>query len=302
MSVKVQIKHRGAGAGGAGSPAAVGLAGELAVNFDVNGTPELWGSTGAVWSRLNPAATAPTVGTVNIPGGTVGSKAGIGAAWAAVAAKPTDPIIIGTFAGTAYVKTGAGGVDSDWTALGSATSFATSAELLAGTSTDKAITPAALKASSTSTPAGAPDAGKLLVLNAAGKLDASALTIKAFDYRGNADLTVAYVAPAPAEVAGNFFTVAATGAVEASWVAKFAAGQAPTTVTTGDSVFFDGTNYHHLVNTVSTSDKVAKAGANAITAGMAMTWSAAAAVTTIIDGGDVTKSKIDNVSIDCGTF
>jgi hypothetical protein len=366
MAVTVQIKHRATGGGGAGSPTGTSLPGELAVNFDtgVGGTPELWASTGTSWARVNPAAAAPTVGTTALPGGAAGSIAGIGTAWTNLASKPTDPIIIASFAGTAYVKTGAGGADADWTALGSATAFATGPETHTGTVTSKAVSPAGLLAAglaaptatpaadadyivrlsstgkiasgfinSTGTPAatpandatklvalgsdgkvnngflhtlstsaGAGSAGSIPVLNAAGKIDASMIALTALSFKGNLDLTAAYAAPGTAPVAGELYTVAKTGSVNASWAAQFVTGQAPTAVTVGDLLIYDGTKFHHVANTVDLSGAVQKAGANAIANDMTMTWAASTAARVILDGGDASKSKLDRVSLDCGVF
>ena len=342
MSVVVQVKHRAVGGGGAGSPTGASLPGELAVNFDVTGAPELWGSDGTAYKRLNPPATAPTVGTSSLPGGVAGAKAGIGAAWAAFAAKPSDPIVIATFAGTAYVKTGAGAADVDWTALGSATTFASDAEVVAGTVTDKAIAPKGLKAAGLATPSatatadagrlpalgadgklnsgflhtalasvGAGSAGNMPLLNAAGKLDPSFLSINGFTYRGNVDLTAAYVAPAPAAVAGNFFTATKAGTVDASWAALFVAGQAPARVTVGDMLFYDGASYHHIANSVDTSvyativemnKRTSKEAANTLTTAATFTWAAPTTATTYLNGGSAAFAHIDNFTLDCGTF
>ena len=176
MASVIRNKHRLSGGGGAGSPTTVDPSGALSLNFDVGtSTPELWGSDGTAWKRLNPVAAAPTIGNAALPGGATGSKTGIGAAWTAFGSKPTDPIIIASFAGSAYIKTGAGGNDSDWTSLGSATSFATLADITTGTDTTKAINPAVLRAAAPNTSGGAGDVDKLARLDAAGKLDVSFL-------------------------------------------------------------------------------------------------------------------------------
>lgn len=374
MSVVIQVKHRAVGGGGAGSPTGASLPGELAVNFDTaGGIPELWGSDGTAYKRLNPPAAAPTVGTASLPGGTAGSKAGIGAAWTALTAKPSDPVIIATFAGTAYVKTGAGAADADWTALGSATSFASGADTLTGTASDKAVTPAGLMAAGLATPTASgtdpghlvrlaaggkinsgfishtaspavtatADAGKLLaagadgklnsgflhtaatsagaassglipLLGAGGKLDASFLTVTGgLSYRGNLDATVAYVAPSPAPAKGDFFTLSVAGSLHASWTTHFVAGQAPTKISAGDTVFFDGTSFHHIANTVDTSvfatitemnKRASKQAANTLTTAATFTWAAPTTATTYLNGGSAAFAHIDNFTLDCGTF
>ena len=175
MSSTIQIKRRTTGSSGA--PAA-GLEGELALNFAAGAakTPELWahGGTALGWLRVNPDVTV-SVGTANLTGGTPGSPTGIGAAWTGLGTKPTGSIIIAKFAGTAYVLTGAGSADGDWTALGAATSFATNAEVLAGTDTSKALNPGNLRSATANLPSGgagpvAGDADKLVRLTAQGQV------------------------------------------------------------------------------------------------------------------------------------
>lgn len=181
MTVDIRILNRTAG--GDGSPGGTGNQGNLALNFDPaaktanGGLPKLFASDGTAWTLMNPPATAPTVGTATLLGGTAGSPTGIGAAWTALGTKPTDPIVIASYAGTAYVKTGAGGADTDWTSLGSAAQFASAAEILAGVVTNKAIAPDQLRAYGLAAPtgaAGAPaatDANHMPLLGAGGQLD-----------------------------------------------------------------------------------------------------------------------------------
>lgn len=181
MSATIQVKRRINGA--SGSPTGTSKAGEVALNFPgaagATTTPELWASDGTAWRRVNPPAAAPTVGVAALPGGAIGSATGIGGAWTALGTKPTDPIIIATFAGSAYLKTGAGAADGDWTALGSSTSFATNPETKAGTISTKALTPANLASmlkvtGDLTTPAN--DAGYIPALGAGGKIALEFLT------------------------------------------------------------------------------------------------------------------------------
>jgi hypothetical protein len=177
MTDQIQFKRRINGA--AGSPSTTGAKeGEISLNFPkVAGSadkPEIWAYDGAAWRQANPDV-AVTVASVQLPGGTTGSATGIGAAWTALTPKPTDPITIAKFAGTAYVKTGAGGTDGDWAALGAATSFASNAEVLTGTDTSKALNPANLRSSTLNAPTGgaaavAGDADKIVRLNAQGQV------------------------------------------------------------------------------------------------------------------------------------
>ena len=180
MTVDIRILNRTAG--GDGSPGGTGNAGNLALNFDpaakgVNGgLPKLFASDGTVWVLMNPPATAPSVGSISLPGAaTPGSPTGIGNAWTAFATKPTDPIVIAKYGGTAYVKTGAGAADTDWAPLGSATNFATAAEILTGTEASKAIAPDQLRAYALAGPTGAAgpvagDANHMVLLDAVGQV------------------------------------------------------------------------------------------------------------------------------------
>ena len=148
MTSIVQIQRRINGP--AGSPSATGAKeGELALNFPKaagsTDKPELWAYDGVAYRQVNPDVTV-NVGTAALTStGAAGSSTGIGAAWTALTPKPTGSITIATYGGTAYVKTGAGAADGDWTALGSATAFASAAEIHAGTDTAKAINSATLR-------------------------------------------------------------------------------------------------------------------------------------------------------------
>ena len=304
MTSVLQVKRRINGA--TGSPAAAGCKeGELALNFPgaAGGAvkPELWAYDGAAWRRANPD-TSVTVGVAALPGGTAGSAAGVGAAWTAFGTKPTDPIIIATFAGTAYVKTGAGGADGDWTALGAATAFATAAEVLAGTDTAKALNSAVLQSRLTATPDATPanDARKMVMLDAGGKINAGFLPLTGLDFGGNVDMTVAYVAPTPAPVAGSFYFVSKAGSVHSTWQAKLM-NTSLASVGLGDMLVYDGTTFHHTANAVDVSGLVPKAGATTMNADASWTFAPAAAGATIIDGG-ANLPLIENVTINAGTY
>jgi hypothetical protein len=173
MSTTLQVKRRIAGA--AGSPAAAGASeGELALNFPgaAGGAtkPELWAFDGSAWRNANPSV-AVTVGNVALAGG-----ADIGAAWTALAVKPTDPIIVASYGGSAYIKTGAGGAAGDWAAMGSATAFASAGEIATGTDIAKAVNSLGLRGATVSAPTGgggavAGDADKIVRLDATGQID-----------------------------------------------------------------------------------------------------------------------------------
>lgn len=359
MASIIRVKHRLTGAGGAGSPTTVDPSGSLSLNYDVGAkTPELWGSDGTAWKRLNPEVTAPTIGSPALAGGTSGSKTGIGAAWTALATKPTDPIIIASFAGSAYIKTGTGGADSDWTSLGSAAQFASTADVIAGIDATKAVSSAALRGAAPNVSAGAADVDKLARLNAAGHIDVSFLATTTtggaaananefilLDAAGHIPSTAvdAVVSPtggaaAVAGDSGKFIQLNAAGQIDSKFISLSSVSfkssidltkTPPTTwnvgdygvaaantasgsidagfgvsvdVKKGDMVIKTATGWEAIAQDVDLSTYVSKSGANAIANDMVMTWTAPTTLTTIIDGADSTKSKIDNVQVDCGTF
>lgn len=310
MAIPVQLKRRIAGA--AGSPAATGFKeGEVALNFPgaagTTGTPELWAFDGTGWRRVNPTL---TVGVAALPGGTPGAIAGIGAAWTALTPKPTDPLVIATFAGTAYVKTGPGGADGDWTALGASGGDPVVHNLSAQAAS--ADIGAAWTAAAPTKSAGVNFAlwkGAIYVLTAPAAPGTAASWSKLTDiaapltYKGNVDLTAAYAAPNPVWNTGDFGTVQTTGVVGASWPG-LTAGDA---VKAGDLIFFDGTNYHVVANETDLSAYLPLTGTTAakkMTGAAVVTFDvpAGTGLVTRIDGGDAAKSKLDNFTIDCGTY
>ena len=309
MSNKIIIKHRQKGGAGAGAPPTAGaVSGELGINFDVAGTatPELWAFTTGGWQRLNPAATAPTIGNAALPGGTAGSSTGIGAAWTALTPKPTDPIIIASFGGSAYIKTGAGAADGDWTSLGSATSFATKADIVTGTDTAKSINSAALRGAALNAPTATPanDANYLIRLTSAGKIDAGFLSIAPVKYIGNIDPS-AGAPPVTSPSAGSFGTVniagntAAGTAPIAAWQAVIDSGAAK--LLNGDLLIWDGTKYHTVAMNVDLAAYLPLVGGT-MTNTAVVTFTASTAPLVRLDGSDALKSSIDNFSLDCGQF
>jgi len=154
------------------------------------------------------------------------------------------------------------------------------------------------------TSTGATDAGKPIKLNAAGKIDLSMLDVGGINYAGSLDLTAAYAAPTPTPADGSFFTVSTAGNVHSSWDGtKIENVPIPATVAAGDLVFYLAGKYHVISEASNSSAYVRKAGANAIAADMVMTWTApATANTTIINGGDNTKSTIMNVTLDASVI
>ena len=159
---------------GNAAPTGANNEGELAVAFGGAGTltkPTLFANDGTGWRTLNPAV---TIGNATLPGGTPGSSTGIGLAWTNLAVKPAGDIIVGAFAGSAYIKIGAGTNDADWVSLGSAATidYASVAEVSAGVITNKVVNPLTLmsNAASTSTALKTDQAGYFTRLNANGEL------------------------------------------------------------------------------------------------------------------------------------
>lgn len=296
MTTTIQLKRRVGGA--VASPSATGAKeGEIALYFpgSAGGTakPTLFAYDGAAWRSVNGDL---TLGVAALTGGTAGSSAGIGAAWTGLGTKPTTDIVIATFAGTTYIKTGAGANDADWQMLGAAIPFASEAETLAGTVSDKVLSPALMrsatinKSSATQTN----DANKIVRLDANGKIDAKMLPAAPTQARGAIDPTVntSLAAVTPAPTGGDFFFANKAGAVDATFT-----GLSGATAAVGDMILFDGTNYHLVPSATDMTAYLPLAGSNAMTGNIA--WNADKAGTVIIDAKNGT---IDNVLINAGTY
>jgi hypothetical protein len=67
-------------------------------------------------------------------------------------------------------------------------------------------------------------------------------------------------------------------------------------------IIFDGTKYHLMPQESDLSGFVSKAGASAMANDAVLTWTAPSTSTTLLDGGDSTKSQIDNFEINGGTY
>lgn len=292
------------------SPGGTGEAGQIAIGFGSVGgstTPALWASDGAGWRQVNPPPGAITQQAVdlNTPGGAdVGAAA---AAWIAANAAFTGDMVIGTFGvpAQAYILTNPAtpGQAGSWTSLGGAVSFATLAEMLTGTDTIKALNSKGLRdvtldAPSTGTAAAA-DANKIVRLDAQGQIDSGFLKFGALTYQGNVDVTAAFAAPAPAWNSGDFGTIQTSGTADASWNAKGVTGA----VKAGDLVIFDGTNYHVIAQETDLTAYLPLAGGTMTnTAAITFGVPAGAGLVTRLDGTDAAKSRIDNFTIDCGTY
>lgn len=308
MSNNIQIKRKVGGTQSA--PGGNNLPGELALFFPGNPgdktKPVLYGNDGGGWREVNPLA-AVTVGIAGMAGGASGAKTGIGAAWTTLGgAQPTDPIIIGTFAGTAYVKSGAGGNDADWTPLGSASQFASAADIITGNEAAKAIAPDQLRLSTAVTPdaTGTNDANKIPRLGPNGFLDPGFLKITTVKFRGALDLTSAPTGTWNSGDYGLVRTDTAQAAINATWAIS-------ADVKAGDMIVYDGANYDLIQHTADMSAYLPLAGgtltgsvtfSNAAGANLAFTPSTGATLVTRLDGGDATKSAIDNFTLDAGVY
>jgi hypothetical protein len=296
-----------------GSPSTVGaLEGTIAFNMPgvagATDKPTMFIFDGVGWREVNPDVPI-TVGSVSLPGGTVGSATGIGVAWGSLANKPTTSIVIAEYGQTAYVKIGAGGADADWAPLGSATEFASAAEIQAGTETRKAISPAGLASRILVKPDSLNSANnvhKLVMTTTSGKIDNRFLSLPAtVQYLGSVNLTLHYKFQNSTLVIGSFCISNTDGTIDATWTAQIE--NPGTTTSRGDMLFWNGTRWDVIQGDIDPAAFVNVAGVNAIHAGMTMNWTAAANKVVIIDGGDAAFSTISNVNledvtIDCGTY
>lgn len=110
-----------------------------------------------------------------------------------------------------------------------------------------------LKTSIIPTSAGAADANKIPQLNTLGKIDVSFLSIPgSLNLKGTASITGA--APTGA-VQGDYYIVAADGTAALSWT-----GINGQSIKKGDSVLFDGTNWHAQAQDIDLTSYVLKSG------------------------------------------
>ncbi len=262
-------------------------------------------SAGA-WSKITNTAGVSVVGYAAGPGATV--EAAFNADRHTIGA---GQITIYTYKGAAYIYTGPMGAPvtsalaSQFTSLGSATTFATNLEAAAGTLTSVAINPANLTAwlaaQGVNTSTGAADAGKVPLLDAAGKLSSTMLNITGVDFKGATDLTAAI--PAGPHAKGDiYFAVAPvaspTGTVDPSWTG--AAGK----ISAGDMAIYDGAKWSVISADVSLARYVPLAGA-AMAAGDAtkLSFTPATDKTVVLDGGTPTAmGSADHFVIDGGVY
>ena len=304
MSNTIKIKRRINGA--AGSPGA-GVEGELAINAPgAAGTttkPFLYFHDGSGWRTVNPDVnvTTQSVQLGNAPGG-------IGAAyttWAAGAGHSlTGNVVIGVYGSPAQAfvltNTVSPGVDASWTSLGGAVSFATAAEVVTGTSVTGALNPAVLAGAAVNgatTPA-TTDAGKYVRVGSNGKINAALLPTDAVNLKGAIDQTVALPA-APAPVKGDSWFLNKDG----NFAAGFTGIAAGTAGKTGDRIIWDGAAWHLIPNGTDVNASLLLAGGTMAAASkVTFATPATAGLVVRLDGGDPTKSSIDNFSVECGTF
>ena len=306
MSSTIKIKRRITGASGA--PAA-GVEGEIALNFagGAAATPELYAHGGTLgWLRVNPAANIVTQ-SVSLP-----TAADIGTAattWLATTTnKITGNVVIASFTPTggaagAYVLTNpsAPGVAGSWVSLGGAVSYAAAADIVTGTVTTQAINPAGLAGAAVNgaTAPATTDAGKYVRVGANGKIAAALLPSDGVTLKG----AIAATAAAPTTpTKGDSYFINAAGVFPASWTGI----PANTNGKLGDRVLWDGAAWHLIPNGTDLNAYLALAGGTmgdtaAIT--FANPTGAAPAVPVVrLNGGDPTRSAIDNFSIDLGQF
>jgi hypothetical protein len=178
-----------------------------------------------------------------------------------------------------------------------------------GTLDTKFLTPADLRSVTKNKPGGtggaaqAADADYLVRLDASGHIDSGFISFTGLTYRGNLDVTGPYNPPSGLK-AGDFATVKTAGVANGGTGATngWPGFSGTEKVAAGDMILWDGTNWHLVSHAIDTSAYVNRAGPNTIQNDMVMTWTPPATLATIIDGGDPTKSRIDSVLLDCGTF
>jgi hypothetical protein len=289
---------------GAGSPPAAGaIEGEIAFNAPgaagVSTTkPVMFFFDGVGWRTVNPDVTVTTQSV------TLGSEATIGAAytaWDPAANKITGNVVIATWGAPspqAYVLTNsaAPSTDASWTSLGGAITFALAADIITGTDVTKALNSDALRKATLIIPsvggvASAADVNRIIGLDGTGKIDNRFLNAQPTQMRGVVDVTTAPAPVGGAYVTGDMVFVKAAGTVDAGW-----AGAATTAVKIGDSLVFDGTNWHILPNDTDLNAYLALLGGT-MAADALIQWPASTA--TVLD---LTGGKIDNAVIDCGTY
>jgi hypothetical protein len=182
---------------------------------------------------------------------------------------------------------------------------ATAVETLNGTLDTKFLTPADLESrikDAPSDPSGAAtgaDANYLVKLNSTGHIDPAFLSFTGLTYRGSLDVTDDYAKAGLSVLkAGDFASASAQGPAHGSWPGL----TGTEVVEIGDMVLYDGYAWHLVSHAIDTSAYVNRSKHNDIKNDMDMTWTPPGSLKTIIDGGDSTKSRIDRVLLDCGTF
>lgn len=160
--------------------------------------------------------------------------------------------------------------------------------------------------------------GKLVALNADGKIAASMLSLGGLHFIGSVDMSAA-VPAAPAGGGfknGDVYTHTKAGQTETTPPAPDATWHFDPDVhhvESGDMAIYDGTNWHHIATAADLTTAMLKTHSNLMSKDGKIIWgdshagAAPAAGTVIIDGGDVANAIAQNLTIkasiiECGTF
>jgi hypothetical protein len=197
------------------------------------------------------------------------------------------------------------GTKASWTVLGGSVDFASATEVHAGVEDTKALNSKLLRDETVVIPDGTPanDANHLIRLGTGGKIDAGFLPAAPTKMRGSVDVTVPLVQPDQAHggpyVAGDmiFVKAPATGASPYTVDSSYAGIPATEKVKSGDSLLFDGTNWHAIPNETDLAAYIPLAGTNQL-AGKLL-WAADQTGNIVID---CNNGIIENVLLDAGTY
>jgi collagen type VII alpha len=315
MANIIRVKHRTAGASGA--PGAVGLAGEVAINFQA-GNPELYGSDGSTWIRLNTSgtgATSPDVvtGTATasyispsaLAGAATSSTTGAGVANYYVRLNGSgllDPALFGVNAVDTSAGAGDAGklvkLDAAGKVSNTMLDLATAAEVQNGTGTTNVVEASILAAASVngSVAPVAGDAGKYVRVGANGKIAAALLATSAMEFQG----TLLHSAAQPGSAdTGDVYVFTSAGTLGVSWGAL-----SGTAVNSGTQAIYDGTNWNIISPSVDLSGYLPLAGTAGVTgaamgSGAVIKMNPAAAGNVVFDANN---GAIDGAILDAGGF
>lgn len=185
-----------------------------------------------------------------------------------------------------------------WLSL-SAMDFATAAEVLAGTVTDKVIAPDTLQARVLTAPTVTPaqDAQHLVGLNGAGKIDPRFLTTQPTTFVGAIDITQPYTAPGTPPSVGSFGVIQTGGTADATWNPVGIVGPQQA----GNLAIWDGAIFHVVEQQGAWLPLSGGTMTDAATVAFAVPTGAAPPLpSTRLDGVDPAKSSINRFTIDAG--